>query len=261
MKQEDQFLIISWEGKDHPCEDYVRYDQKTKTSLVVDGVTLLGKDDLKIDNVSYPKPSPSFLMAKKWGDFVFEEVQNCVNWNNKSIIDILKNGNSIIKDFNYNIDWKNKYSWPISIVSSLSKINNNLLVGFTLTDCGVLIIRDGIIPYISPLNKPHFSKIIPLNLYEISEKRDWIYQNVLNKSPHLSTFNGDENAINYINLFSIPVEKNDIIIHFTDGFSDELRCLSFLNDLKNHNIFDLENLLNYAKEKNRDDKTLIAYLY
>ena len=257
-----------------PVED--QYFASDREAIVADGIT---RDPIRISDFSkysnkeflekYPRPSGAELAAK--------EVCKSFSESNGTLVNRLIEANKSVKKLNdENIDecdyLENDY---YGTVASCISIEDNILNYAYICDCGVIVYdKNGKIKFKTEDDKelysdPYIDKIgIPWNLPEarVIVRRD--YRNNINnivddKCVSYGALTGEDSAINFIRSGQLEIEDGDIIIVYSDGFTNFLSDKEFINNIINFNnsIFEkyVEDKSNSNYEKFGKEKTLVMF--
>ena len=259
---------------DFPVEDcfYVGDNE----AIVADGIT---RDPIGVGDFStcskekflnkYPRPSGGELAAK--------EICNSFSKSSGSLKERLVMANEAVKSLN------NKYIKSCDYlendyygaVASCVSIKDDVLYYSYICDCGVIVFdKYGNIKFKTQDDKelfsdPYIDKIgIPWNLPEARKIVRSEYRNNLNnivdgKCVSYGALTGEEDAAPFIREGSISLDKGDIVIVYSDGFTNFLNDKEFINIMLN---FEKDKVEKYIEEKAREDykkygseKTLVVY--
>lgn len=247
---------------DFPIED--QYYASGNIAVVADGIT---RDPIGISDFSlvspkelldkYPNPSGAELAAKaiieSFHDFKGDLKQHLIYANKK--VKTLNDAN--ISECDY---LQNDY---YGAVASCAYIDNNILHWAYICDCGIIVFDSlGNIKFQTDDDKektsdPYINNTIGTtwNLPEsrVIVRRD--YRNNINniqdgKCVSYGAITGEENAINFIKAGSLELQKDDIVIIYTDGFRSYLHEKDFIDQILNfnQNTFEI-----YIEEKRKMD--------
>ena len=259
---------------DFPVEDcfYVGDNE----AIVADGIT---RDPIGVGDFStcskekflnkYPRPSGGELAAK--------EICNSFSKSSGSLKERLVMANEAVKSLN------NKYIKSCDYlendyygaVASCVSIKDDVLYYSYICDCGVIVFdKYGNIKFKTQDDKelfsdPYIDKIgIPWDLPEARKIVRSEYRNNLNnivdgKCVSYGALTGEEDAAPFIREGSISLDKGDIVIVYSDGFTNFLNDKEFINIMLN---FEKDKVEKYIEEKAREDykkygseKTLVVY--
>lgn len=259
---------------DFPVEDcsYVSDNE----AIVADGIT---RDPIGVGDFStcskekflnkYPRPSGGELAAK--------EICNSFSKSSGSLKERLVMANEAVKSLN------NKYIKSCDYlendyygaVASCVSIKDDVLYYSYICDCGVIVYdKNGNIKFKTQDDKelfsdPYIDKIgIPWDLPEARKIVRSEYRNNLNnivdgKCVSYGALTGEEDAAPFIREGSISLDKGDIVIVYSDGFTNFLNDKEFINIMLN---FEKDKVEKYIEEKAREDykkygseKTLVVY--
>ena len=232
------FENIKTIGSDFPVEDQFYADRKE--AIVADGITRdpVGVFDLASCSFEemlkkYPRPSGAELAAK-------EICQNFPKINGTCI-----------------------------------RINEDYLEYAYISDCGIIIYdANGNIKFQTEDDKliysdPYINKIgIPWHLPEsrVIVRRD--FRNNPNnikdgKCVSYGAITGEDEALNFIRYGSKKIENGDLILLYSDGFSNFLHEKDFIDEIKKFDKNSFENFVNNKSTTNYDlygkEKTIVLY--
>ena len=245
-------------------------------AIVADGITrdLIGVGDFSTCSKEellnkYPRPSGGELAAK--------EICNSFSKSSGSLKERLVMANEAVKSLN------NKYIKSCDYlendyygaVAACISIKDDVLYYSYICDCGVIVFdKYGNIKFKTQDDKelfsdPYIDKIgIPWNLPEARKIVRSKYRNNLNnivdgKCVSYGALTGEEDAASFIREGSISLDKGDIVIVYSDGFTNFLNDKEFINIMLN---FEKDKVEKYIEEKAREDykkygseKTLVVY--
>lgn len=236
-------------GHDFPIED--QYYALDNEAIVADGITRdpIGESDLSLLSPEeflkrYPRPSGAFLASK----VIVEEFAKTTGTLKERLI----KSNEKVKELNDkyvpNCDYlENDYY--ASVVSS-AKIENNILYYAYICDCGVMVINDQAdIVFQTEDDKLLYSDPfidtmgIPWHLPEArrivrSKYRNNLSNIVDGKCVSYGALTGEDSAINFIREGKLKLNKNDVAVVYSDGFTNLLK----LKEIR-------ELIVNFGKER------------
>lgn len=252
-----------------PIED--QFYANDLEAIVADGIT---RDPIKVFDLStcsfdemlkkYPRPSGAELAAREICS-TFSKVEGTLKDKliecNKSVKEL---NNKHISECDY---LQNDF---YGAVASCIHIKNNTLYYAYICDCGIIVYDSlGNIKFQTDDDKelisdPYINKIgIPWNLPEarIKVRRD--FRNNLNniqdgKCVSYGSLTGEDSAIKFIKYGQLEISHNDIILVYSDGFSNLLHEKEFISHLISFNKEKFEEYINvksltdydkYGKEK------------
>ena len=257
-----------------PIED--RYYTSENEAIIADGIT---RDPIGISNLlecsqqefldKYPRPSGAELAA--------QEICDTFSKTNGSLKDRLIQCNKSVKNLNdkYIIDCNYLENDYYGAVAACIHIENSTLDYAYICDCGIIIYDDiGNIKFQTEDDKevysdPYINQIgIPWNLPEsrVIVRRD--YRNNINnikngKCVSYGALTGEKEAINFIKYGQISLSPKDIVLVYSDGFTNFLHDTEFIAQLIN---FNKDNFEKYVREKSLSDynkygkeKTLVLF--
>ena len=261
-------------GFNFPVED--QYYAAETTAIVADGIT---RDPIGITDFSsatpkqfvekYPRPSGAELAAKVICD-TFSKT-------NGSLIKRLIKCNEGVRKLNHKYILKCDYleNDYYGAVASCIGIKNNILNYAYICDCGIIVYdKLGNIKFQTNDDKelysdPYINKIgISWNLPEsrVIVRRD--YRNNLsniqdNKCVSYGAITGEESAIKFIKTGQVELADGDIIVVYSDGFTNFLHDKEFISQILD---FDKEKFEKFIENKSKIDcekygkeKTLILF--
>ena len=225
-----------------PVED--QYYADDYEAIVADGITRdpIGVSDLSLHSFSellerYPRPSGAELAAK--------EIVSTFQKERGSLKERLIACNDAVKTLNEKYiptcDYlQNDY---FGAVASCIHIENDILHYAYICDCGVIVYDAlGNIKFQTEDDKklysdPYINQIgIPWNLPEarVIVRRD--YRNNLNcikddKCVSYGALTGEESAVAFMKEGKVKLNPNDIIVVYSDGFSNYLNNVEFINHI------------------------------
>ena len=259
---------------DFPIEDQFYADDKE--AIVADGITRdpIGIVDLATCSFEemlekYPRPSGAEIAA--------QEICNTFYKSTGTLTEKLKNCNNNIKKLNEkNIKVCDYLQNDLyGAVASCIKIENDVLYYAYICDCGVIIYDyQGNIKFQTDDDKllysdPYINKIgIPWNLPEsrVIVRRD--FRNKPNntedgKCVSYGAITGESEALSFIKSGKVKIEKGDLILVYSDGFSNFLHEKDFINEIKNFNKVSFEEYVNNKSITDYDsygkEKTIVLY--
>lgn len=246
---------------DFPVED--QYFAKDNLAVVADGIT---RDPIGIADLSeapfeqmlklYPRPSGAELAAQEiikcFSKFNGNLKRELIIANEK--VNILNSKH--IKQCDY---LQNDY---YGAVASCAYILNDTLFYAYICDCGIIVYdKSGNVKFQTRDDKeiisdPYIKKIgIPWNNPEarVIVRRD--YRNNLNNIKDgvcvsYGAITGEESAINFIREGSIPLNNDDVVIVYTDGFTHYLYDEKFVEQILK---FDSNQFEEYVEQKQKED--------
>lgn len=257
-------------GFNFPIEDQF-YANNTE-AIVADGIT---RDPIGISDFSkcsgedfiknYPRPSGGELAAKVICD-TFSKT-------NGSLVDSLIECNNSVKILNDkyvpNCDYlENDYYGSTAACIS---IQNDMLNYAYICDSGVIVYdKEGNIRFKTDDDKEIYSDPVINNIgipWYLKEARKIVrseYRNNPNNKASYGALTGESNAIHYIRSGQLKLLNGDIILVYSDGFTNYLTDRDFINHLIN---FDKESFEKYIETKSNEDyekygkeKTLVMYI-
>lgn len=209
----------------HPQEDYFFVSKKHPIFIVADGVSLNIDDDS-----DYPKHSGAGEVAKILCEAVIMEAEKRYgSFKEEDIKDIFEIGNKAVLEYNISKgrtkDSINYYDVDLfSATASFVLIKDARVFWFSLCDSGVAVFRNG-------------EKILQSSDGWINFPKDWDesknkkgkviirhrdYRNAVTagKLTGYGVVDGEESAPAYLNSGVLDVEKNDLVLVYTDGFEN-----------------------------------------
>lgn len=268
------FDNVKTRGFEFPIEDQF-YTSETE-AIVVDGIT---RDPIGISDLStcspedflkkYPRPSGAELAAKVICD-TFSKT-------NGSLMEKLIKCNESVKKLNNKYILKCDYleNDYYGAVASCISIENNILNYAYVCDSGIIVYdRLGNTKFQTSDDKklysdPYINKIgIPWNLPEsrVIIRRD--YRNNLsniqdNKCVSYGAITGEKSVIEFIKTEQFELSDGDIIVVYSDGFTNFLHDKYFISQIL---YFEKDEFERYIETKSKSDyekygkeKTLILY--
>ena len=257
---------------DFPIED--QYYANDNEGIVADGIT---RDPVGIANLAsesyddilknYPRPSGAEMAAK--------EICNSFSNSLCPVLERFSKCNEAVKKLNDKYILKCDYleNDYYGAVASCGIIDNNYLYYAFICDCGVIVYnKNGQIKFQTEDEKklysdPYINTIgIPWNLPESrrivrSEYRNNPNKIIDNKCVSYGALTGEENAIKFIRTGKVSLEKDDIVVIYTNGFTNFLHLDDFIKLIINFDKYKFEEYVNNKSltdcEKFGKDKTLI----
>ncbi len=255
------FDNIATSNCNFPIED--QFYASENEAIIADGIT---RDPIGINDFSlctkqdflekYPRPSGAELAARVICD-TFSKTQGTLM---EKLIECNKNVHILNEKYINKCDYlQNDY---YGAVASCINIENNILNYAYICDCGVIVYDNlGNIKFQTDNDKeiysdPFINNIgISWNLPEarVIVRRD--YRNNLNniqngKCVSYGAITGEEEAIQFIQHGQLFLEKNDLILLYSDGFINFLHDKEFIKLLLN---FKQEMIENYIETKSQED--------
>lgn len=246
---------------DFPIED--QFYASDKEVIIADGIT---RDPIGISDLSkcsakeflekYPRPSGAYLAAKEICD-TFSKTDGSLK--DRLVLcnkDVKKLNDKYIKDCDY---LQNDY---YGAVAACIHIENNILKYAYICDSGVIVYDHlGNIKFQTKDDKESYSdyyidKIsIPWNL---PEKRVIVRRDYRNNTDNVQdgicvsygALTGEESAIEFIKSGSLELKNGDIIVVYSDGFTNFLHEKEFISHLIGFNKEEFEK---YINSKSMDD--------
>lgn len=257
-----------------PIED--QYYASLNNAIVADGIT---RDPIGIDDLStispqdfvlkYPRPSGAEMAAKE----ICETFAKTKGTLKERLIECNKSVKKLNDKFISVCDYlQNDY---YGAVASCIHIENGILDYAYICDCGVIVYdKLGNVKFQTDDDKmiysdPFINKItIPWNLPEarVIVRRD--FRNNLNnvydgKCVSYGAITGEESAIEFIKYGQVSLSNGDIILVYSDGFTNFLHDKEFISQLLSFKKECFENYINTKSlsdyEKYGKEKTLILY--
>lgn len=236
-----------------PVED--QYYANNNEAIVADGITRdpIGIGDFKANPLSdflkfYPRPSGAELAAKEITK-VFENSFGCLQERLikcNQAVRLLNEKNIIQCDF-----LQNDY---FGAVAACVQIQNNILNYSFICDCGVIVYDYiGRIKFQTEDEKELYSDYYINKAmkehgisWDLPEARVMVRRDFRNNIANIQdgrcvsygALTGEENANKFIRTGSIKLDESDIVIVYSDGFSNFLHESSFI-----------EQILNFEKDK------------
>ena len=259
---------------DFPIED--QFYANDIEAIVADGITRdpVGVSDLATCTFEemlekYPRPSGAEIAAK--------EICNTFYNSKGTLKERLEKCNNNIKRLNEkNIKVCDYLQNDLyGAVASCIKIENEVLYYAYICDCGIIVYDSkGNIKFQTDDDKLLYSdsyigKIgIPWNLPEarIIVRRD--FRNKPNniqdgKCVSYGAITGEDEALSFIKSGKVKLDKGDLVLVYSDGFSNFLHEKDFINEIKNFNKISFENYVNNKSKVNYDsygkEKTIVLY--
>jgi len=244
-----------------PIED--QFYANENIAIVADGIT---RDPIGVFNLSqfsfeemikrYPRPSGAEMAAKT----IVETFENPL----ESLKETLIMANAKVKELNDRYIKKCDYleNDYYGAVASCAWIKGRLLEYAYICDSGIIIYdRNGTVKFQTDDDKilnsdPYIAKIgVPWHMPEarVIIRRD--FRNNPNnikdgKCISYGAITGEETAIPFIKNGGIVISDTDIIVLYTDGFSNYLRLEEFIKLILNFNEKEFEK---YIEEKSQTD--------
>jgi serine/threonine protein phosphatase PrpC len=255
------FENIKTINNNFPIED--QYYASNNEAIVADGIT---RDPLGIKDLStisftdmlkiYPRPSGAEIAAK--------EICKTFSKSKGNILERFIKCNEAIKKLNDKYILKCDYleNDYYGAVASCAIIDNQYLSYAFICDCGVIIYdKYGKIRFQTEDEKAKYSdryinKIgIPWNLPEArklirSEYRNNPQKIIENNCVSYGALTGEGNALKFIRTGQIKLEDNDIILIYSDGFSNYLHLKEFIEIIMD---FNADRFNKYIEEKSLTD--------
>ena len=262
-------------GFDFPLED--QYYANDFEAIIADGIT---RDPIGISDFSkctkqeflekYPRPSGAEKAAKEVCETFASATGSLVN----RLIEANKSVRRLNEKYIPKCDYlENDY---YGAVVSCINIQDDILNYAYICDCGVIIYdKNGKIKFKTENDKelysdPYIDKIgIPWYLPETRKIVRSKYRNNLNnivdgKCVSYGALTGEEDALHFIKEGSIRLNKKDIVVVFSDGFSNYLCDNGFINQLLNFSKDKFEEFINNKSvedyEKYGKEKSLVIYI-
>lgn len=260
---------------DFPIED--QYYVKDNIAIVADGITRdpVGVFDLKSVPFSeflekYPRPSGAELAART--------IIKTFKISNGSLKEKLIKCNEMVKKLNEkyikNCDYlQNDY---YGAVAAAALIQDGYLYYSYICDCGIIVYdKEGNIKFKTIDDKekysdPYIDIITEKTPWNLPETRVIVrkkFRNNLNniidgKCVSYGVLNGEESAIEFIKEGKIKLDKDDLVIIYSDGFTSLLYRQDFINQILNFNKLSFEKYIEEISKLNLDkygkEKTLIV---
>ena len=261
-------------GFNFPVEDQYYADETT--AIVADGIT---RDPIGITDFSsasskqfvekYPRPSGAYLAAKEICDTFSKEDGTLKEKLIKCNHSVKKLNEKYINKCDF---LENDY---YGAVASCIRIHDDLLDYAYICDCGVIVYDSlGNIKFQTTDDKKLYS-----DFYIGMIKTDWSlpetrvivrrdFRNNLNniqdgKCVSYGALTGEDSASYFIKSGQIKLEKNDIVVVYSDGFSEFLHEQEFILSILN---FQKEKFEEYINTKSKEDynkygkeKTLVLF--
>ena len=236
-------------------------------AIIADGIT---RDPIGITDFNsvsfdelvnrYPNPSGAAIAA--------EEIIKTFKISTGTLRERMIKCNEAVKEINNKYIKKCDYlenDYYAAVAASL-KIDDNKLYYSYICDCGIIIYdKDGNIkfqtdddkalvdPYIN--NKANINHL-SWNLKEArilvrKEFRNNIDNIIDGKCVSYGALTGEENAEYFIKEGTILLDNKDIVIIYSDGFTNFLKEKEFINNIINFNEKDF---INYLSKKEKEDK-------
>ena len=257
-----------------------QYYANANEAIVVDGITRdpIGIDDFKVYSASeflkfYPRPSGAELAAKE----IVETFKN----GSGSLQERLIKCNQMMKELNIKsisrCDFlQNDY---FGAVASCIQIQNNILNYGFICDCGVIVYDYmGKIKFQTEDEKELYSDYyinkamkelgISWNLPKarVMVRRDF-RNNIDNiqdgRCVSYGALTGEESANRFIRTGSIKLDESDIVIVYSDGFSNLLHTIAFIEQILNFEKEKFEQYVNATSISDYDkygkEKTLVIF--
>lgn len=244
-----------------PIED--KFYANENEAIVADGITRdpIGISDLNSCSFNemlekYPRPSGGELAAQAITT-TFPKIEGTLKERLVKCNEAVKRLNDkYIKERDY---LENDY---YGAVASCIKIENNILNYAYICDCGIIVYDNkGNIKFQTTDDKkeysdPYICQInIPWNLptARVIVRKD--YRNNLNniqdgKCVSYGALTGEESAINFIKYGQLEILYSDLIVVYSDGFTNMLHDREFINHIIN---FDKEQFEKYVDLKSSED--------
>ena len=259
---------------DFPVED--QFYANEKEAIVADGIT---RDPIGVFNLTdysfaemvekYPRPSGAEIAAKEicatfaTTSGTLEERLGCCNES------VQKVNEKYIKECDY------LQNDLYGAVASCIKIENSFLNYAYICDCGVIIYDSkGKIKFQTEDDKlkyssPYINKIgIP---WYLKEARVIVRRDYRNKPDNIKdgkcvsygALTGEKEALSFIRSGKQKIEKGDLVLVYSDGFSNFLLEKDFIAELRNFNKESFEDYINKKAKIDADsyghEKTIVLY--
>ena len=192
----------STENYEHPQEDYSIARDNPPVFVVSDGVTL---NVMKLiqDNKKYPNPSPAGEVAKIFCETVVKSVgEKYHNFNKENILDIFKEANEKVGEYNQKI--------------GKSDISGNPTGFYSAT--GSFVVLKG--------NKAYWASICDSFVAHFDKNMNMKFVSSGLCRPY-AVINGEERMANHLESGILDIEEGDKVFVFTDGFENYVKNPNF----------------------------------
>ena len=234
---------------DKPNEDYCLCDNANGIYILLDGVT---RDKIQ---GKYPNPSPALCVSELFAFSTHEFLKKALVNYSKDILstirDAMKHGNSCIASYNN----KDKYTFMPGTVGIVLWVRDNVAYSGFIGDCFGRIVSSNNSILFTRCQTEYVHK----REYTTHEIRNVICNNVKHPAGY-GVLNGQENALDFIELGEHRIAKADKILLYTDGFEKAINTLT-TNQLYDLTINDAKELSQSQNDENADDKTIVIISY
>ena len=255
-----------------PIED--QFYATDKEAIVADGIT---RDPVEISDLNsitftemlklYPRPSGGELAAKTITE-AFKKSKGTIKERLIACNNAVKElNNKYIKQCDY---LQNDY---YGAVAASIQIRDNVLEYAYICDCGIIVYdKNGNIKFQTEDDKALYSDpyINNLNIvWNLPEARVIVRREFRNKPNNIKNgvcvsygaITGEKEAEQFIRTGTLPLEKDDIIIVYSDGFTNILKDNDFINEILHFNKEKFEKYVNKKSLENYNlygkEKTLV----
>lgn len=260
--------------KNKPNEDYFLVSPTGKIFAVADGVTRT-----KLPNGLYPNPSGARMAAETFCQEAVSSLEGNI-FSEKALVEAMNEANKevfflnekqgVLKKLDYLV---NDFFCTCGVIAAIQE--ENLLYGY-VGDCGITVFdKQGVCKLVSKNDVKPLEELREKISFESKEKKRLFWRKELRNRPDsklgsYGVLTGEKAVSNYYHAGKIKLEKNDLVILYTDGFFLSLakierliRSCRFESEFEEkikkfcENEFEKTSLKEVIAEL-KDDKTLIA---
>ena len=261
-----------------PNEDFYLTSKKFPIFIVADGVTQSHFDD---GTYAFPNGAKEAaeIFCYKTLDILERELNNDLSEKDirKVFVKAFDAANGEIKKLNikYGIDKKMnyvEYDWFDTVAVAGLIVKDKLFYGY-VGDCGLIIFneannkqfktKDMVAPAVR-----NFTEIYEKNgILPLKERTLVIHKNFRNNPDKkgYGSFSGEEGVKNYYKFGTEKLNKNDLVVFYTDGFVGYLKDRNFIKAIRQENKKELNKCVSAKTKQNPKkygtDRTLVSIIF
>ena len=240
----ETFTLRNTRAVDKPNEDLVIFNRENGIGLLLDGVS---RDK---ENGIYPNPSPALIASQLFSDTVISEIMSNAQLGIEGIQSAILAGNKRLQLYNRELG----HRFPAGTVGIVFTIENNRLHYGYIGDCYAGIIRNGMMRVFTECQTRMVAE------YHGRFSSDEIRFEICNHISHpcgYGVWDGNCNAMDFVNYGTINLDQGDILLIYTDGLEKEISGKNTLELASTP----LDILAATESDYNKDDRTCIRLIF
>ena len=225
-----------------PREDAMAFDADRKVFVAADGVTRDWGGVME-GLRPYPDPSPATDAADAVASTALQTLRACPG-EEGCVRQALEAANEAVANVNTDLGFWEKCDWLecdlAGAVAAASMVDGDRLVIGWIGDCGVAVVRDGELAYLTRDQLEHVLAHLAANPATYDDPRRAFIRGTLRNRPEntdngqpitYGVLTGEDGAVPYIETATFALQPGDVVATHTDGFRPYFASVEFLATL------------------------------